>query len=52
MAWGIIIAGFTLFGMLVLIILKASINDLSAPVSSGTDPEAAVLESAKRWKAA
>ena len=51
MAWGIIMTGFTLFGMLALVIASVSMDDRAAPFSATQDPcgqatEAPVLKKA------
>lgn len=51
MAWGIIMTGFTLFGMLALVIASVSMDERATPYSATQDPgdqaaEAPVLKKA------
>lgn len=52
MAWGIIMTGFTLFGMLALVIASVTIEDKAAPFSATQDDGGQAAETPVFKKAA
>ena len=52
MAWGILVAGFSLFGMLMLAVASVRMDEGSIPTESTQAPEEPVAEAADLKKAA
>lgn len=52
MAWGIIMTGFTLFGMLALVIASVSMDERATPYSATQDPGGQATEAPVFKKAA